>query len=260
MPRPSPFTDLPATEQPAGPAEDAVVVELGRPSGRAYGCFGLTTAFLAVVALAAVVYAALGPRAASSQLRGLAAVLGVIFLAFAAWLVLVGVRAVRARHGLALDADAVWWRRDAVLVRLPWTELAAARMVQPIRIKGLRSSAPPAPAVQFSPVDEAALRRYPQLVDAVTAGEPLAEHLPRLRYTFRLVTPADGQAVAAALARFVPDKTLPDTDDAPEGYLPPRPRGSRRRPPRRAAGDAAEPGTGGGTDNGGGSSPDSPSS
>ena len=203
MPRPSPFADLDATEQPAA---DAVIVELGRPTTRAFGCFGLTTLFLAVVAAAAIGYAVAGPPSSNTPLRWLAAVLGGVFVLLAAGLVAVAIRAGRVRQGLALDADAVWWRSDAVLVRLPWTDLAAARMVEPVRIRGMRSSVPKAPSVQLSPVDEATLKRYPQLLDAITAGEPPRPELPGLRFTFRLSSAADGETVSAALTRFAPEK------------------------------------------------------
>jgi len=204
MPRPSPFADLDATEKPAA---DAVIVELGRPTRAAFGCFGLTTLFLAVIALAAVGYAVAGPPSSNTALRWVAAVLGGVFVLLVGVLVVVAVRANRIRQGLAVDADAVWWRSDAVLVRLPWTDLAAAELVEPVHIRGLRSSTPKAPSVQLHPVDEDTLKRYPRLLDAVTAGEPAAPGRPSLRFTFRLLSTADGEAVAAALDRFRPDKT-----------------------------------------------------
>jgi hypothetical protein len=201
VPRPSPFADL-----AEGPSAAAVTVELGRPSRAAFGCFGSTTAFLAVVAAAAIGCAVVGPASFSTALRWVAAVLGVLFLALAAALVLVAVRAGRVRQGLALDAEAVWWRSDAVLVRLPWSELAAARMVEPVRIRGLRTSTPRVPALQLAPPDEDTVRRHPDLLGAVTAGEPLRPELPTLRFTFQPSSAEDAAAIAAALTRFAPDK------------------------------------------------------
>ena len=68
----SPFADV-----ADGPAEDAVIVELGRPTRVALGCFGATTVFLALVALAALSYAIFavpGPATAPPALRPVAAV------------------------------------------------------------------------------------------------------------------------------------------------------------------------------------------
>lgn len=206
MPRTSPFADV--TD---GPADDAVVVALGGPTRVALGCFGLTTLFLAVVALGALSYAVLGtpgPVAAPGSLHVVAGVLGGLFLLIVLGLAAVAVRAVRHRQGLAFDADAVWCRPERALVRVPWAEIGAVRVVPPVVIKGIRTSAPRTPAVELCPVDEAAVRRYPELADSVTAGEPVRPELPALRFAFRLSSSADGQTVASATARFAPDKWL----------------------------------------------------
>jgi hypothetical protein len=195
--RSSPFAGLGAER----PAPDALVVELGRPTRVALGCFGSTTVFLAAIALAAVSYAAFGvpgPRVAPPSLRVVAGVLGGIFLLIVAGLAGTVVRAVRTRQGLAVDGDAVWWRADKVLVRLPWSEIAAVRVVPPERVRGVRSSAPRTPSVEVCPVDAETIRRHPALADRVTGG-PAA-----LRLTFRLPSVADGVSVSDTLARVAP--------------------------------------------------------
>lgn len=211
MPRRSPFADL-----HDGPADNAVVVEIGRPSRAALGCFGLTTVFLAVISLAAIGYAAFRPAASSGAARGLAGVLGAIFLVLVAGLVVVGLRAARVRQGLAFDAEAAWWRSDRTLVRLPWASVAAVQLVEPVRVRGLRTSAPKAPAAQLTTVDEPTLRQllrdHPRLVDAVISGEPVGPGLPGLRLSFRLSTPDDGARVAGAIGRFAPDLWLPEPE------------------------------------------------
>jgi hypothetical protein len=204
MARPSPFAD-----RADGPAPDALVVELGRPSRAALGCFGLTTVFLAVVALAAVSYAIFrvpGPTAAPGALRVVAAVLGGIFLLIVVGLGTVAVKAVRSRQGLALDAHGVWWRADQALVLVPWSDIAAARLVTPPKVRGARSSTPRTPAVELCPVDDDTIRRYPALTDRVTGGEPIRPGLPRLRFTFRLPSVTDGRSVADMIARLAPDQ------------------------------------------------------
>jgi hypothetical protein len=205
VPRPSPFADL--ADGQDGPAPDALVIELGRPTRAALGCFGLTTLFLAAVALAALSYAIFrvpGPTTAPPSLRPVAAVLGGIFLLIVVGLVAIAVKAVRSRQGLALDAAAVWWRADRTLVRLPWSDIAAVRLVTPQRVRGQRSSTPRTPAVELCPVDGETIRRHPALTDRVTGGEPIRPGLPSLRFTFRLPSVADGTTVAAAIARLAP--------------------------------------------------------
>jgi len=205
MARPSPFADL--ADDADRPAGDALVVELGRPTRAALGCFGLTTLFLAAVAVAALSYAVFrvpGPRTAPSSLRSVAAVLGAIFLVIVIGLAVIAVKAVRSRQGLALDADAVWWRADATLVKLPWSDIAAARLVTDERIRGVRSSTPRTPAIELCPVDGETIRRHPALTDRVTGGDPIRPGLPSLRYTFRLPSVAAGTTVSATIARLAP--------------------------------------------------------
>lgn len=206
MSRSSPFAGV-----ADGPPADAVVVELGRPTRRALGCFGLTTVFLAVVALLALSYAIFGepgPSGEPPSLRPVAAVLGVLFLVMVAGLIVVTVRALRPHQGLAFDADAVWWRADRAVVRLPWSDLAVVRVVAPQITKGVRTSAPRTPTVELCPVDDAAVRRYPQLADWVTGGEPPRDDLPRLRFALPLSTVEDGPTVTAAVDRFAPDRSI----------------------------------------------------
>ncbi|HEX5119390.1 MAG TPA: hypothetical protein VFW65_29720 [Pseudonocardiaceae bacterium] len=204
---PSPFADT-----ADGPAADAVIVELGRPTRMALGCFGATTVFLAFVALAALSYAAFtwpGPVTAPPALRPVAAVLGVLFLAMVCGLVAVAVRVVRHRQALAFDADAVWCRTERATVRLPWADLAAVRIVAPSLPKGVRTSAPRTPTVELCPAAEATVRRHPELADSVTGGEPVRPDLPSLRFAFRLSSADDEPAVDAALDRFAPDLRVP---------------------------------------------------
>jgi hypothetical protein len=190
-----PFADL-----ADGPADDAVVLELNKPTRAALGCFGVTTLFLAALAVAALAYVFDQPH--SGALRVVAAVLGTVFGLMAVALVVVATRVVRQRQGVAFDADALWWRTERGLARLPWAEIGAVRVVAPVVIKGMRSSAPRTPRVEVCPLDEATIRGYPALADSVTAGEPIRADLPVLRFTFRLPQAEDEPVVAAAVARF----------------------------------------------------------
>jgi hypothetical protein len=199
----SPFAGL-----PDGPAPDAVVIELGRPTRAALGCFGVTTLFLAALAAAALSYAVAEHPAGAP--RVVAAVLGTLFLLMVVALVIVAVRVVRQRHGVAFDADALWWRTERGVAKVPWPEIGAVRVVAPVVVRGMRSSAPRTPRVEVCPVDEATVRQQPALADSVTAGEPIRADLPVLRFTFRLPTAAHESVVAAAVARFAPDVWLPD--------------------------------------------------
>jgi hypothetical protein len=125
-------------------------------------------------------------------------VLGGIFLVIVVVLAAVAVKAVRGRQGLALDADGVWWRADRTLVRLPWSDIAAARLVAPpVRVRGARTSAPRTPAVELCPVDVETVRRYPALTHLVVGGATM-------RFVFRLASAADGAVVGGAIARFAP--------------------------------------------------------
>lgn len=229
--RPSPFADV--TD---GPGPDAVVVELGHPTRAALGCFGFTTVFLAAIALPALSYAVFGtpgPVSASGTLRAVAAVVGAVFLVIVAGLAVVAVRAVRTRQGLAFDAGGAWWRLDGDLLRLPWDELAVARLVAPVVVRGMRTSAPRTPTVELCPVDDSVIRRAaasrPRLADRVTSGEPPAPGLPALRFAFRLPPGADEGAVVAALERFAPRQWA-------AGQEPARPekRENPKKPPARS--------------------------
>lgn len=199
MPRTSPFADV--TD---GPADDAVVVALGGPTRTALGCFGLTTLFLAAIALGAVGYAVFAD--APRSLHIVAGVVGGLFLLIVLGLTGTVVRALRRGRGVAFDADGVWCRPERAVVRLPWPEIAVVRVVPPEVIKGIRTSTPRTPAVELSPVDETVVRRHTDLADSVTSGEPVRPQVPSLRYTFRLATAEDALAVAAAISRFAPEK------------------------------------------------------
>lgn len=180
------------------PADDAVVVPLGGPTRTALGCFGLTTLFLAAIALAALSYAIFGvpgPPNGPSSLHVVAAVLGGLFLLIVIGLAVTALRAVRGEQGLVFDADAVWCRPDRVTVPIPWADIDAVRVVPPEIIKGIRTSTPRTPSVQL--VTD--VRRYPELASCVTSGESL-------RFTFRLATKDDERTVADAVARFAPSR------------------------------------------------------
>lgn len=184
-------------------------MELGRPTRMALGCFGSTTVFLALVALAALSYGITGepgPSGAPPALRPVATVLGVVFLAIVTGLAMVTVRATRPHQGLGFDADALWWRSDRSVTRLPWQDVAVVRVVGPTVPKGVRTSAPRTPTVQVCPADEATIRAYPALAEQVTGGEPVRDGLPRLRFAFRLSSTEDGATVAAAVTRFAPER------------------------------------------------------
>jgi hypothetical protein len=201
VPRPSPFADV--TD---GPAADAVIIEFGRPTARALGCLGMTALFLAALGLAAISYGLTGvpgPRVAVGWFRPFAAVLGVVFVLVVAALVTAAVKTVRGRQGLAFDASGVWWRADELLVRVPWSDLVAARLVTPVKIRYLRTSSPQTTTVELVPVDDDTIRRYPQLTDKIIAGDALPG-IPLLRFGFRLPSSDDATPVADALARFAP--------------------------------------------------------
>jgi hypothetical protein len=143
-------------------------------------------------------------------------VLGGIFLLIVVVLGTVAVKAVRARQGLAVDVDGVWWRADRTLVRLPWSDIAAARLATPpARVRGVRTSTPRTPAVELWPPDLQTIRRYPALTDRVTGGEPVRPGLPAMRFAFRLPSVADGGPIAEAIARFAPEQWAAGTTGPP---------------------------------------------
>jgi hypothetical protein len=200
MARRSPFADL--DDGADGPAPDALVVELGRPTRAALGCFGLTTAFLAAIGLAALSYAVFGvpgPGTAPGGPRVVTAVLGGIFLLIVVGLGVTMVKAMRSRQALALDAAGVWWRADSAPVLVPWSDIAAVQVVTPGKVRGARTSTPRTPAVELCPVDDDTIRRYPALTDQVIGGAPC------LRFVFRLPMAA-GKSVADTIARLAPDQ------------------------------------------------------
>lgn len=203
MPRTSPFADL-----DDGPAADAVVIEVGRPKPMALGCLGLTTVFLTVLAVAALSYAAgavvnttAGTRA---SLRIVAVVLGVVFVVVVIGLIMITVKAVRSRQGLAFDAHGVWWRDGVALARLPWTEVAAARLDAPKKVRGARSSNPITPTLELYPTDLDTLRGHPALVEKMISGAAARPELPALRLRFQLPTEESAEQADAAVARFAP--------------------------------------------------------
>lgn len=180
------------------------MVGLGRPSRAAFGCFLATTGFLALVAVAAIAYAVVGPASSSGPVRIVAATLGGIFVLLVAGLLLVTVRAARGRQGLAFDAGGVWWRSERQLVRIGWDDLQAVGTTPPLKIKGIRTSAPRTPSVHLWPADDALLRDHPELTNRVSAGEPPREDLPTVRISFALESTAAEAEVGPAVERFAP--------------------------------------------------------
>lgn len=215
MPRSSPFAGL-----VDGPAPDAVTVEIERPKAVAIGCFGVVTLFLAILAAAAFSYAAGAVVNRTSgtpgSLRVVAIVLGIVFVVIVVALVVVTVKALRARQGLGFDQRAVWWRDGAELVRLPWADIAAARLVRPKKPRRGRSSTPVTPTVELYPTSVDTLREYARLVDKVISGEPARPDLPVLRFSFRLPDPATADLVETAVGRFAPDQLANGREGAGE--------------------------------------------
>jgi hypothetical protein len=204
VPRTSPFAGV-----VDGPAPDAVTVETGRPKPVAVGCFGLVTLFLAILAVAAFTFAAnlrVNKSASSAgSLRVLAVVLGIVFAVIVVFLFVVTVKALRTRQGLAFDERAVWWRDGAELVELPWTDVAAARLVRPKKVRGRRSSQPLAPSVEVYPTSMDELRAHQSLMTKVAVGDAPRDGLPRMRFSFSLPGSDAADLVEATMSRFAPD-------------------------------------------------------
>jgi hypothetical protein len=150
------------------------------------------------------------------SLRVVAIVLGIVFVAMVGCLVVVSVKALRARQGLGFDERAVWWRDGTKLVELPWADIAAARLVRPSKPRGGRSSMPVTPSVELYPTSVDTLRDYVQLVDKVTSGEPARPELPGLRFSFRLPDPAAADLVETAVGRFAPAQLANGREDTAE--------------------------------------------
>jgi hypothetical protein len=204
MDRVSPFADL-----DEGPAPDAVALPLLRPSRAAFGCVLFTALFFVASAAIAVIYAVGGAVFATRHpgitgLRVIAAVFAVLFLAVVAALVVAAVRVARTRHGVAFDAEGVWWRDGDRVATIPWAEFGRARMVTPVFIRGLRSSAPRTPTLQLCPVGDETIRGRPLLADRATIvreDDPIG---PRLWLTFQLLSATDAAAAADAVQRHAP--------------------------------------------------------
>lgn len=215
MPRSSPFAGL-----ADGPAPDAVTVEVGRPKAIAFGCFGVVIVFLAILAAAAFSYAAgaVVNRTAGTpgSLRVVAVVLGIVFVLIVVALIVITVQALRGQQGLGLDERAVWWRDGATLVELPWTDIAAARLVRPAPVRGGRSSVPVTPALELYPASVDTLRAYPGLVGKIISGEPVKPELPVMRFSFQLPDQASAEAVESAMGRFAPAQLANGREDATE--------------------------------------------
>jgi hypothetical protein len=180
--------------------DDAVTVELGGPTKVAFGCFGATTGFVALIAIAALGYtiAGTGHRVVLGVVAGLLLVIVVI-------LVVALVNAVRHRQALVFDAAGVALRTTRRTVVLPWPEVAVVRVVEPNLPKGMRTSAPRTPSVEVCPADESTVRTHATaLAEHVAAGEPPRPDLPGVRFAFRLPSAAAAEVVTAAVLRFAP--------------------------------------------------------
>lgn len=179
--------------------DDVVTVELGGPTKVAFGCFGATTGFVALIAIAGLGYTIFG--AAHRVVLGVVAGL---LLAIVVVLVIALVNAVRHRQVLVFDADGVALRTTRRTVVLPWPDVAVVRVVEP---RKLRTSAPRTPSVEVCPADEATVRAHATaLAEHVAAGEPVLPDLPSVRFAFRLPSAAAGAVVATAVQRFAPAK------------------------------------------------------
>jgi hypothetical protein len=197
-----------------GPAADAVAFPVGRPSGTAFGCFGVAIVFLGLVAVAALTFAARGGGGAPA-VGAVAWVAGVLFGLAAVGLAVAAVRAVRERRGLALDRAGLWWLDRAGVTTLPWAEIAAARLVPgEIRLGRRRGAARP-PSLELCPVEVEVLRRTPALRDQVVAGAPWRDGGPGLWLRFALAPTTTAADVEAALRRHCPDAWAAGTATTP---------------------------------------------
>jgi hypothetical protein len=206
MDRVSPFADL-----AEGPAPDAVVLPLLRPSRAAFGCVTLAALFFAVSAMVALGYAITGTPFAPAYtaalgLRITAVVFAVLFLAVVVALVIAAVRVARTRHGVAFDSTGVWWRDGDRVAAIPWAEFGLARMTTPVFIRGLRSSAPRTPTLQLCPVTNDTLRSRRPLADRATIISEDEPTGPRLWLAFQLLSTADATAAAEAVRRYAPEQ------------------------------------------------------
>lgn len=218
-----------------GPAPDATVLVVERPTRPALGCVGAIAVFLAVIAGAALAYAAGGFTAsAATTPRVVCGIAGGVFLALLVLLVAALVSTLRQVEALAVDGRGVWWSGRGGPVVLPWSVLAAARVVPPTGPKRGRSGRP---TLELFPTDDETVRRavsgphasHGGLRERVSAGEAPGEGLPSLRFAFRLPATDAADRLSDAVAAA-----------APAGFaLLPRPDvdvSRRRRPARRARG------------------------
>jgi hypothetical protein len=192
-----------------GPAPDAAIVEFGRPAPIALGCVGATAFLVALLGLTSLSYAAFhwpGPAAASTGLRTVGAVVGVLFLLLVLGVVAIEVRVLRNRQALAFDSRALWCQVDSAHVRLPWDELAAVRVVDPAVKERIRTSARRMPTVEVWPKRDGTVTRYPALAAMITSGDPLRPGMSGLRFAFRLDAVADRAVVLGAVRRFGPEQ------------------------------------------------------
>jgi hypothetical protein len=185
MARRPPFAGL----DPA-PAPEAVVVEFGRPTGRALGCVGGTAVLVALVGLTALSYAATGRPgpAGTTGLRVVSGVVGLVLLAIVVVLVVLAARVVRQRQAVAIDPAGVWCQVDAGTALLPWAELADVRVAD-VRL-------------EVCPLREDTVRGRPELAGLVTSGEPVPPATTPLRFAVRLDATANGPAISAAVDRW----------------------------------------------------------
>lgn len=186
MARRPPFAGL----DPA-PAPEAVVVEFGRPTGRALGCVGGTALLVGLVGLTALGYAVTGRPGPTGTigLRVVSGVVGLVLLTIVVVLAVLAARVVRQRQAVAVDSAGVWCQVDAGMALLPWADLADVRVAAERRL-------------EVCPLREDTVRLRPELAGLVTSGEPVPPATTPLRFAVRLDATADGPAISAAVDRW----------------------------------------------------------
>jgi hypothetical protein len=171
------------------------VLVVERPSRPALGCVGAIVLFLALIAGTALAYAAGGFTGSSATApRVVCGIAGGVFLALLVLLLTAVVSTVRNVEGLAVDERGVWWAGRGVRLVLPWSMLAAARVLPPTGPKRGRSGRP---TVELFPVDAETVRgaltgpeaSHGALRERVSAGETPEPELPGLRLRSASPTP-----------------------------------------------------------------------
>lgn len=224
----------PFAHGPEGPAEDATVLVVDRPTKPAIGCFTVIMLFLAAITATAIAYAvtAFGGTPSNAQ-RIAGAVAGGIFLLLLAFLLIATVSALRQVSGIAVDSSGLWWAHRESPALLPWSMLAAARLLPATGPKRGQSGRL---TLELFPVDTetvtdavtgptAAQRR---LRDKLAAGEPPEPDLPALRFAFRVPDEPTAQHAETAVRAAAPSlRWLPAPEEVQRRRRPRTRRGSR---------------------------------